>query len=194
MDETVRRRRATAAADALVQPAPAQAQAAKVAPQVPDMAPQFQAITTSVFTLDDPEAEYAHLEQAIKLTDALAPAALQSALNEAEDNARRAHKLYVVARAEFEHFEATVAPILESMRDAANRELQAEKDAKQRSKAITQGDVDGRAQVLFPDEWSVVVARKAKATGMTDHLKVLANLWQQRCFSLSTMLNAGKRS
>lgn len=151
-------------------------------------------IQERVFDLPDPDAEHAELEEALRLTDALTPGNLQAALNAAEDNARRAHRLYVVARAEFERFELEMSPVLEAMREAANRDLQNEKDRKERSKAITDADIKGRASVLFPDEWRAAQSRRLKAEAMMDHLKLFAEMWKQRCFSLSSMLNAGKRS
>ena len=186
---------AAKAADDLVQKAPAQEIAAKrELKEIPELGTPFTGIRESVYTLPDPEGEYKKLEQALTVREALTPGALQSALNDAEDNARRAHRLYVVAKADYERFERECDPVVESLRDAANKELQAEKDAKQRSKAITDADVKGRASVLFPDEWKRINDRRIKAEGMLEHLRALAELWKQRCFSLSTMLNAGKRS
>ena len=201
-DTTKRRRRVATTVDGMFTQAPAQVTAPVPVEAVstesddtgPKLSASFAAITETVFELADPMTEYEVLEKALKLDDALAPAVLQAALNDAEDNARRAHRLYVIARADYERFESESRPVIEGMRDAANRELQAEKDNKQRSKAITEDDVIGRASVLFPDEWRSVHNRHVKAEGMLDHLKVLANLWAQRCYSLSTMLNAGKRS
>ncbi len=198
MTDTTRRRKAVkadAAADRLFDNAPAQKDAAeRQRKELPELEMSFTRIRESVFTLHDPDGEYKHLEEGISLREALTPNALMTALNEAEDNARRAHKLYVVARADYERFERECEPIVESMRDAANRELQAEKDSKLRSKAITDADLRGRASTMFPDEWRAIDSRRIKADGMLEHLKALAELWKNRCYSLNGMLNAGKRS
>lgn len=161
---------------------------------LPMLTAPWMKIQERVFNVPDPEAEYAELEEALRLTDALTPGNLQAALNSAEDNARRAHRLYIVARVEFERFELECGPVMEAMRDAAAKDLQGEKDRKERSKQITESDIKGRASILFPDEWGLVNSRRVKAEGMMDNLKVFANVWMQRCFSLSSMLNAGKRS
>lgn len=198
MPDTTRRRKAAkadVAASNLFVPAPGQQEAeARKMKELPELTMSFTAIRESVFTLSDPDGEYKHLETSISLREALTPNALMTALNEAEDNARRAHKLYVVARADYERFERECEPIVESMRDAANRELQAEKDSKLRSKAITDADLRGRASTMFPDEWRNIDSRRIKADGMLEHLKALAELWKNRCYSLNGMLNAGKRS
>lgn len=187
--------KADAAADRLFTSAPAQDEAAdRQRKELPELNISFTRIRESVFTLADPDGEYKHLEEGISLREALTPGALMTALNDAEDNARRAHKLYVVARADYERFERECEPIVEGMRDAANRELQAEKDQKLRSKAITDADVRGRAATMFPDEWRNIDTRRIKANGMLEHLRALAELWKNRCYSLNGMLNAGKRS
>jgi hypothetical protein len=160
----------------------------------PMLPPSWMRIQERSFRLEDPEAEFNELEEALKLTNALTPGNLQEALNVAEDNARRAHRLYIVARLEYEKFELEALPIIEAMRDAASKDLQGEKDRKERTKAITEADIKGRASVLFPDEWVIAMERKIKAEGMMDTLKSFAELWRQRCFSLSSMLNSGKRS
>jgi hypothetical protein len=196
---TQRRRKAAASAEeaatSLFAQAPAQAAAAERKMQeLPELAMSFTTIREKVFTLTDPDGEYQHLEDSLSIRAALTPGVLQAALNEAEDNARRAHKLYVVANADYERFERECEPIIESMRDAATRELQHEKDNGMRSKAITDADVRGRASQLFTDEWAAIDARRIKANGMLEHLKVLAKLWENRCYSLNGLNNAGKRS
>jgi hypothetical protein len=163
--------------------------------EIPTMGRNFDKVTQRLFdTIGDPDPLYQALENDISLKCALTPGNLQQALNFAEDNARKAHAMYVVAVAEYEAFEAELDPIVEAMRAAATTALQDEKDQKKRSKNITDSDVRGRASVMYPDEWKRAIVRKSKATAMRDHLSRLASLWQNRCFSLSSMLNAGKRS
>lgn len=190
---SVERRRTTP--DPKVQLAPKPSSSERfVMNDFPVLPPAWMKIQERTFALEDPEAEYHELESDLRLSDALTPGNLQEALNKAEDNARRAHKLYIVARVEYERFDLETMPIIEAMRDAASRDIQGEKDRKERSKAITEADIKGRASVLFPDEWAIAMERKSKAEGMMDSLKSFAELWRQRCFSLSSMLNAGKRS
>lgn len=156
-------------------------------------APWMRIQEMTIDELPDPEAEHGELQEALRLTSALTPGNLEQALNGAEDNARRAHKLYICARVDYERFELEMTPVVEAMREAANRDLQGEKDRKERSKTITDADVRGRASVLFPDEWHLVHERRVRAEAMMDTLKHFADLWKQRCYSLSTMLHSGKR-
>jgi hypothetical protein len=161
--------------------------------QLPTLTLPWMRIQESVFTIGDPEAEYDDLERDLKLNEALTPGNLEQALNRAEDNARRAHKLYVVGKVQFEAYERELTPIIEAMRQAANDDLQNEKASGSRNKAITDADVRGRAAVLFPDEWALASDRKAKAEGTMSQVKALADLWRQRCYSISALLSAGKR-
>lgn len=181
------------AANELFTTAPGQSKSPELG-TLPDLGASFVRIRETTFSLADPEGEWTYLRDRLALTDALTPGNLQAALNIAEDCARRAHRLYVVAKADFERFEVECDAVTEAMRSEANRALQAEKDRGERAKAITDADIRGRAAILFPDEWSLMMERKVKAQQMTDHLKRFAELWLQRCFSLGTMLNAGKRS
>lgn len=165
------------------------------ADRLPTIGRHFDEVTEKLFdSVGDPRESYRQLEEDLSLKKALTPGVLQQALNFSEDNARKAHAMYVVARAEYTTFEAEMDAVVEAMRDTATAALQDEKDKKQRSKAITDADVRGRAATMFPDEWTRAVERRAKGASMLDHLKRLADLWQNRCYSLSTMLNAGKRS
>jgi hypothetical protein len=187
---------ATRAAEGLFAKAPAQvaAASAELADNLPDLGRAFGKIRETVHDLPDPEGEFRELLEHLSIRDALTPAVLQAEANEAEQYARRAHRLYVVANADYERFRRECDAVIDGMREAATRELQAEKDAKQRSKAITDADVSGRASVLFPDEWKRINDRRIKAEGMLAHLKRFAELWQSRCYGLPAMLNAGKRS
>lgn len=161
---------------------------------LPILAAPWLKIQERVFDLPDPETEHAELEAELRLTDALTPGNLSEALNNAEDNARRAHRLYVTALAAYEAFELEMTPVVEAMRETANKDLQGEKDRKERSKAITDADIKGRASVMFPDEWARVQRRRIEAEAMMSSLKMFAELWKQRCYSLSALVNAGKRS
>jgi hypothetical protein len=84
-------------------------------------------IQERVFTIADPDREFEDLRERLKLTEALTPMNLETALNNAEDCARRAHALYINARLEFEAYEHEMTPVLEAMREAANSDLQDEK-------------------------------------------------------------------
>lgn len=183
----------------LFQTAPAQRAKEPSADQLPALRGGTAKILESVFSLEQLEGQalsdiHDELVEALSLREALTPGNLQARLNMAESNALKAHQLFITAKVDYERFELEMEPIMEKMRDAAMKELQAEKDAKQRSKAITEADIRGRASVMFPDEWAEACIRKIRASSMMDQLARLSKLWEQRCFSLSTLLNTGKRS
>jgi len=146
-------------------------------------------IVERVFDLPDPEAEYDTLEKALKLgTQAFD--SISSALDSAEDNARRAHRLYVNARVDAERFNIDAEVIEAAMRTNAIAELQREKDAGHRSKAITDSDTSAKVAAMFPDEFRDLAERKVKSRKMVEHLEAFAGLWRSRCYSLSKMLES----
>tara|TARA_Y100000034_G_scaffold121344_1_gene165431 strand:+ start:206 stop:811 length:606 start_codon:yes stop_codon:yes gene_type:complete len=184
---------AKAAAEQLVQAAPAQQRSSPLNGPMPSMGGGFDKIVEHVFELDDPEQVFGQLVEKLKIHDALTPGALQMALNQAEDTARLAHQLFVGTKVDFARFEIDCAEVYAALRDGATAELQAEKDAGERSKAITKDDVTGRVATMYPDEYREISERKAKAEATLEHMKRLAELWQSRCYSVSNMLSAGRR-
>ena len=172
--------------------------ASRVLPEIdvflfPSVGAQWQKIQERVFAIPDPEQEHRELSEALRLVNALTPGNLNAALNDAENNALRAHTLYIVAKADYDNFDCEMIPVIDAMREAAHADLHGERERKERSKPITEADIRGRASVLYPDEWLIVHKRRVKAESMLAHLKQFSELWKQRCFSLSTLLNAGKR-
>lgn len=170
----------------LVTTAPEQ-KASPFAGPMPVQAPGFGRITERVFDMPDPDAEYAVLEKALMLgkleTDSLA-----SALDRAEDNARRAHRLYVAAKLDLERFTADAGLIEGAIRTEAAAELQREKDAGTRTKQITDADVTAKSAALFPDEWRDLAEKKVAAKLAVEHLERFADLWVSRCRSLGGLL------
>lgn len=159
----------------------------------PSVGASWQKIQEHVFDIPDPEQEHKELSDALRLDNALTPGNLNAALNDAESNALRAHTLYIVAKADYDNFECEMVPVIDAMREAAHADLQGEKERKERSKTITDSDIRGRASVLYPDEWLIAHKRRNKAESMLAHLKHFSDMWKQRCFSLSTLMHAGKR-
>lgn len=158
---------------------------------IPRLKPGFEKVVERVFDLDDPDAEFQAILTQLTVEEAITPEKVEAALNHAEDTARKAHRLYIVARVDNDRYEVECDAVMGALRDAATSELQAEKDAGERSKAITEADVTGRVATMFPDEWAEVNDRRARAKGMLDHVKRIADLWEGRCYTLSTM--AGRK-
>lgn len=154
---------------------------------------RFQNIVERTFDLGNVDELYAGLIDELHIGAALTPGNLEHARNNAERNALDAHRLYVGAKVAHEVFEIEAEAVAGALRTAATAELQKEKDAKQRSKAITEADVREKCAAMFPDEWLAISERRAKAEGALSSMKRLADLWEARCFGLSTMLSAGKQ-
>jgi len=188
---------AAAAAESLV--VPAQPSTRGVLESLPDVDKRvefwdrYAKVVEQVYALDDPAAEFAAIVSALRIEDALTPGRLQEALNDAEDVARRAHRLYVCAKADFDSWELEHEQLLGRMRDGATTELQVEKEQGRRNKAITDADVRARAAQMYPEDWAAANERRGRADGMLDHIKRVASLWEARCYSIAAMLQAGRR-
>lgn len=149
----------------------------------------YDRIIERVFDMPDPDGEYDELERALVLGTRTYES-VSDALDHAEDNARRAHRLYVNARVDAERFNIDADVIESAMRTQAVGELQREKDAGVRTKAITEADTTSKVAALFPDEYRDLAERKVKSRKMIEHLEVFAKLWGSRCYSLSKMLES----
>ena len=115
-------------------------------------------------------------------------ATLMKALDEAEDNARLAHGLFVNAKLISERFEADAALVEAAMRKEATSVLQSEKTKGERSKAITDADVSAQCATMFPDEWMRVQVDRRQHKLTVSHLEHLVTCWNSRCRSLQTMV------
>lgn len=153
--------------------------------------PGFMRIAERVFDLPDPDGEYAELEQALSLGSSEFDSIVK-AVDAAEDDARRAHRLYVNAKLDYERFAADAALIEGAIRSEASAELQREKDSGVRTKQITDADVVAKCAALFPDEWRDLAEKRVRAKLSVEHLERFADLWVGRCRSLGGML-ASKR-
>lgn len=153
---------------------------------LPEMGRSFGRIVERVFDLPDPMAEYDELEAALRESQPSPVAALENA----EDNARRAHRLYVCARAEAERFNIEASVIEASMRSEALAALSRDKLGGAHNKTITEADINARVSTMFPDEYLDLADRKIKSRKMVEHLEAFAKLWATRCYSLSTIVSA----
>ena len=158
----------------------------------PSRRADFDQIVESVYRLDI-RAEYDSLERELVVRDNEGDrGTLRSYLNRAEDNARRAHRLYLAAKIEAERTELDEQPLIGAMRREANDRLQREKDAGKRSKAITDADVSTLAASMYPNDWPKIHERIAKAKGTAEHLERFADLWRSRCGTARSLLESSR--
>lgn len=175
---------------AIVQPASV-ARGDEIASAQPLLGEGYGRIQERIFALPDPDAEYSDLERALMLGTQQFES-ISAALDRAEDNARRAHRLYVCARVDAERFTLDADVVEGQLWASASADLQREKDSGARTKQITDGDVRARMATMFPDQWRDLQERRIKSRKMLEHLERFADLWKGRPFSLSSML-ASKR-
>lgn len=151
--------------------------------------PGFSNIVEKVF-IRDVESEYDRLEQALMLGDKRTDyGSTVRALDEAETNARKAHKLWRTAIVEEKRWDTEHKILAAAMRSEAMRRLQHEKDAGQRSKAITDADVESMMATLYPQEFRCHRERENRVHGMVASLENLADLWLRRISTLQTILS-----
>jgi hypothetical protein len=153
------------------------------------LASGYAAIVERIF-VETPEKDYAHLEEDLTIKGEVTYSALMKQLNQAEDNARLAHRLFSAAKVERERYEIEATAVLAGMRENATRILQREKDEGHRNKAITDADVTAAMSQHYPDEWKAQTMDRVKVKVMVDHLEKLSDLWSSRCRSLATMLSS----
>lgn len=142
----------------------------------------YERVMERIF-VDDPWVTYKAVEAGLRLKRPVGEmdyATTATALDEAAEIATKAHRLYVSAKVIVARYEGDLEVLLADMRDQATAKLQAEKDAKQRSKAITDADVRSYMAAMFPDEWRRTEERLTKARSMMEHLKQWADVMRSR--------------
>jgi hypothetical protein len=147
----------------------------------------FQAITERVF-VKDPLSEYERLEKAMVIGDKRNDyGVVMRCLDEAEGNARMAHRLWQSAIVERKRWELNNEVVFSAMRDEATKTLQHEKQAGTRAKQVTDADVDSRVALLYPDEYKAQEVRRARSKAMVDSMGNLVEVWLSRCRTLQTL-------
>lgn len=160
----------------------------------PEVSADFAAVQEHIFRSRDIHADYLRLERELALgaqrTD---HGSLTKALDDAEANARLAHGLYSLACVERKRWELDAVVVEGGMRTSAVEALQEEKKQGERSKAITEADVELKCASMFPDEWRDVQMKREKAKRMVDSLEHLAATWKDRAKDLNTLLHVERR-
>ena len=149
----------------------------------------YERIIEHVFTIDS-WATYEELQKRLQLpvpAHAQTKTLLFDELDAAETNAKIAHQLFVSAKETVRRFDCDVVVMSVDMRQQASASLQREKDAGQRSKQITDTDVESRMASMFPDEWRQLEMRRSKAKLMVDHMLRLSDAWKERARDLRSM-------
>lgn len=155
-------------------------------PPIPGESLQFKRVVESVLSINISEV-YDELEPQITIRDALTPQAIRSALNKADDNALKAHRIYTAAKVEFERRKLDLDKVEGAMRERAVSELSFEKESGYHKKVITEADVRARMSTMFPDQYYELQEAKLRAETTISHLERLADCFQSRCYALKSL-------
>lgn len=162
----------------------ASANAARKSPMRADI---VRLVETQIF-VDDVETLAAQLIKDLKLGELRHERGhIKQALDDAQDNARKAHALYVTCVREREAWEKRNSVIVAGMKAEANDALQEEKRKGERNKAITNADLDSMCALLFGDEWIAQERERRDYELAEEHMKKIAELWGARAYSLKAM-------
>jgi len=159
-------------------------------PPPPDLKRGFQEIAAKVFDTDLALVkEFDIIEGSLSITGALTPQVISRAANQSEDMARRAYRLYIVGKVEYEAYMRKTEGLVAVLRDGAQVDLEKEKALSIRTKQITDADVISKIAAKYADEWEDIQLRRARAKGMLGYLEILSDLSKKRCFTVARMLS-----
>lgn len=159
-------------------------------PAPPDLKRGFQEIASRVFDTDtDLIKEFDTIEGSLSITGSLSPGVISRAANQSEDMARRAYRLYIVGKVEYEAYMRRTEGLVAVLRDGATKALEMEKASGIRTKQITDADVISMIAAKYGDEWEDIQVRRNRAKGMLGYLEVLSDLSKKRCFTVARMLS-----
>lgn len=161
----------------------------------PTMGPGFDRVVSKLF--DDPkfdvEKTFDEIEKWLDKTDLLAPGALRDAVLRGENYARLAFKLHVIAKVKLRGYEVELDSVMGKLRDDAYKELQKQKELGQRSKQITDGDIEGQVAIMNTDQYERHSKNKERSKRMVEYLEALTGLCRTRCYTLATLSNPGRQ-
>lgn len=150
--------------------------------------PGVQKIIDNVFQVDY-EATWKVLHENLMLGQGRTDhGTVTSYLDHAEDNARKAHQLFVNMKLDYERFKIEHQVVWAGLYDEAHAQLQAEKTEGKRTKQITDGDVSFKMAELHPDEFKAYEIDKKKFELAVAHAENFAERWNSRARDLNTIL------
>lgn len=159
----------------------------------------FDRIVTRLYEIDA-DSEERELTEKLRLSMKASRAEygmIVEYLDEAEDCARRAMKLFVNAKVAHMAFELDATAIIGAMRkeavDALNAgKLDPEGKPIKGMKQITNDDVTAYCATNWADEWSRLELGREKSKRMCDYLERLADLWKARGGDLRVLAQGAK--
>lgn len=150
----------------------------------------YERVIDRLFTVDV-DAVYEQLEADLRLATKASRAdygTIVDALDVAEDNARLAMQLCVHAKVTRDAFLADLEVTESALREEATAIAQAQKEKGERSKAITNADIDAIIAARHSEEWRDLKDKRARAQRTCEYLERLAELWKERAKDLRAMV------
>lgn len=162
--------------------APPLYQSANLGPEIGD---DFNRITETLYAADA-FRDYDDLERNLEIGDQRGDrGTLREALDKAEVRARRAHRLFLGAKLELVKWELDAQKVGAAMRQKAKDALTNDPE---RTKRVTNDDVEAQMVEMFPDEVAAQEIKRTKLKGVTESMEHLTRRWDMRCGDLRTLL------
>lgn len=151
--------------------------------------PDMQRIVEAIYRVDA-SVEYQDLESNLEVGDQRGDyGTLLKHLDKAERRARTAHQLFLGMRLERKRWELDADDVTASMREKAVAALEKEKLLGDKTKRITNDDVDAQIRQMFRDEFRAQSIKRVQLAGAEAQLERDADLWKARCHTLGTMIS-----
>jgi len=162
--------------------------------QVPPLPDGYTTIVNSVFNLPDPNAVYEEVLAGIRPIKAsrASMSELLDALDAAQSVALKARGLLVNTKATIDTVGRDTLVLVSAMRDQATTQLEREKEAGLRKKAITEADVEQCLSTMFPDEWKSVKERESAAKRTVDLIENMCERACERARDLRAIVGASR--
>lgn len=149
-----------------------------------ELSPQMERLVTTVFDVSDIDEEARELESMLTMGETRSDyGTVLAALDRAEDNARRAHRLFVNAQLEQKRFLLEREEVDAALYKAGVESL------KESGDKVTVEAVKARYVLLYGDEWKAGEEKRARVKLAVEHMEQLAFFWSSRCRTLQVILS-----
>jgi hypothetical protein len=162
--------------------------------KLPPLPDGYRTIVNSVFNLPDPNSVYEEVLAGIRPIQAsrASMSELLDAVDTAQSVALKARGLLVNTKVTFDAVAREAMVVMSAMRDQATAQLEREKEAGLRKKAITESDVENTIATLFPDEWKASKEQEAKARRAIDLIENMCERAVERARDLRAIIGASR--
>lgn len=146
--------------------------------------PGFQRIVETVYCKDT-------YETYLELVEFLKPKEQRTTrdLDNVEFMARKAHDLWMTAKRERTRWEMDNKVIFAAMHERSALDLQREKDSGQRSKQITDADIQARCALNWPDEYRAQELRQRYVKTAEESMANLYAVFELKCRNMATVVS-----